>query len=139
MQGALAIAREEKRHCLSGQFRFTEWVGPEDAGGKVRNAQAHAKRQGLEVVNVQPKSGVPWAKLGHGTVPGDMLSWFEHFQGKGIPAAIVWNRVTGEYAVFRNGFDNNADEDEGGPELLRRTEIMVLRKCNGFSLRLMEY
>ena len=139
MQGALAIVQEEKRHCLSGQFRFTEWVGPEDADGKVRAALNHAELDGIEVVDVHSRNGVVWAKLKHSAVPVEMLSWFEHFERKGVPAAIVKNRVTGEYAVFRNGDDGNADKDEDGPELLRKTEIMVLRSCNGFSLRLTEY
>ena len=52
MQGALAIVQEEKRQCLSGQFRFTEWVGPEDADGKVRAALTHAELDGIEVVDV---------------------------------------------------------------------------------------
>ncbi len=138
MGGALAIAREEKRHCLSGQFRFTEWVGSEDADGKIRAALALAERDGFEVVDVHGRSGVVWAKLRHSAVPGEMLSWFDYFEGKGIPAAIVKNRVTGKYAVIRNGVDNNADKDEDGPELLRKPEIVVVRKCNGFSLRLTE-
>jgi hypothetical protein len=139
MGGALAIVQEDKRHCLSGQFRFTEWVGPEDADAKVRAALAATEGDGIEVVDIHSRNGVVWAKLKHSAVPKEMLTWFEHFEKKGIPAAIVKNRVTGEYAIFREGVDSNADEDEDGPELLRKAEIMVLRKCNGYSLRLTEY
>lgn len=139
MRGALAVVQEEKKHCLSGQFRFTEWVGAEDADGKIRAALEPMEKDGLEIVDVHSRNGVVWAKFRHSAVPMEMLTWFEHFERKGIPAAIVKNRVTGEYAIFREGDDSNADEDEDGPELMRKAEIMVLRRCNGYSLRLAEY
>ena len=139
MHGALAIDRVERRHCLSGQFRFTDWVGPDDADGKVREALSNAELNGIEVVDIHSRNGVVWAKLKHSAVPKEMLTWFEHFERKGISAAIVKNRATGEYAIFREGVDGNADEDDDGPELLKKAEIMVLRKCNGYSLRLAEW
>ena len=139
MQEALAIDGSRRRHCLAGQFRFTEWVNPEDADEKVREALALAERDGIEVVNIHSRNGVVWAKLKHSVVPREILAWFEHFEGKGIPAAIVKKRVTGEYAIFRDGVDFNEDDDDEEVELLKKTEIILLRKCNGFSLRLTEY
>ena len=139
MRQAVAINLEVGRHCLSGQFRFTEWVGSENANEKVRKALEPARRDGIEVVDIHSRNNLVWAKLKHSAVPSEMLSWFKHFESKGVPAAIVKNRATGEYAIFREGNDGNADADEQGPELLKKSEIMVLRKCNGYALRLTEW
>jgi hypothetical protein len=139
MQEALALDRTKRRHCLAGQFRFTEWVATEPAEEKVRAALAVTEQDGFEVVNVHSRNGVVWARLKQSVVPHVILLWFEHFEKKGIPTGIVKNRVTGEYAIIREGIDLNDDEDDGEPEVFSKPEIMLLRKCNGFSLRLEEY
>jgi hypothetical protein len=139
MQEALVLDRTKRRHCLSGQFRFTEWVASEPPEEKVRAALAVTEQEGFEVVNVHSRNGIVWARLKQSVVPHEILSWFDHFEKKGIPACIVKNRTTGEYAVFREGIDLNEDEEEGEPEVFSKPDIMLLRKCNGFSLRLEEY
>ena len=139
MQEALAVDRTKRRHCLAGQFRFTEWVATEPVEEKVRAALAVAEQDGLEVVNVHSRNGVVWARLKQSAVPPEILSWFDHFERKEIPAGIVKNRITGEYAIFRDGIDLNDDEEDGEPEGFSKPEIMLLRKCHGFSMNLEEY
>ena len=139
MQAAQAIDRAVRRHCLLGQFRFTEWAMQEVPEEQGRAALAAVEREGIEVKSIHSRNGIVWAKLRQGAVPWEILSWFAHFEKKGIPAGIVKNRVTGEYAVFRDGVDLNEDEEDGEPEVFSKPDIMLLRRCHGFSLRLVEY
>ena len=138
MQAAQAIDRAVRRHCLLGQFRFTEWAMQELPEEKVRAALTAVEREGIEVQSIHSRNGIVWAKLRQGAVPWEILSWFAHFERKGIPAAIVKRRNADEYAVLRYGVDHT-EENGQVPEFMNRTDIYVLRKCNGFKLRLEEY
>ncbi len=137
MQNAVAIDRTQKRHCLTGQYRFTEWTTPEAAHEAVKQALAALAPKGIEVIDFNARNGVVSAKVKYSLIPPEILSWFTHFESKGIPAAIAKRRGTDEYAVLRYGVDyTEGDEDE--PEILNKTDIYVLRKCHGFKLRIEE-
>jgi hypothetical protein len=75
---------------------------------------------------------------GGGGIPQEILRWYSHFEGKGIPAAIVRRRDRDMYAVIRQGFDHAADWEEE-PDLIEKTDVHVLRKCHGFTLSVQEY
>jgi hypothetical protein len=108
----MAMAREEKRRVLSGQYRFTEWVA-------TKNEAIPGTRQ-------------------VGGIPPEIVRWYTHFEGKGIPAAIVRRRDRDMYAVIRQGVDHAAAWEEE-PDLIDKTDIYVLRKCHGFALSVQEY
>jgi hypothetical protein len=138
MQVAMAIDRTQKRHCLAGQYRFTEWTTQEAAHEAVREALAALAPKGIEVIDFNARNGVVSAKVKYSLIPPEIISWFTHFERKGIPAAIVKMRNSDEYAVLRYGVDHSAEDDEE-PEILSKTDIYVLRKCHGFKLGTEEY
>jgi len=138
MQGAATIGMGQKRHHMVGQYRFTEWTTPEAAHEVIREALAALAPRGIEVIDLNARHGVVSAKVKYSLIPPEILSWFAHFERKGIPAAIVKRRNADEYAVLRYGVDHT-EENGQVPEFMNRTDIYVLRKCNGFKLRLEEY
>ena len=138
MQNAVAIDRTQKRRCLAGQYRFTEWTTPEAAHESVRQALVALAPKGIEVIDFHARNGVVSAKVKYSLVPTEILSWFEHFERKGIPAAIVKRRDADEYAILRYGVDHTEDVGEK-PEFMNKTDIFILRKCHGFKLKVEEY
>ncbi len=139
MRQAAAIDTSPKRHCMVGQYRFTEWATPLPAEEAVRQALATLAPQGFEIVDLHSrKNGVVSAQIRYSLIPSEILSWFEHFEKKGIPAVIVKKRNSDEYAVLREGVDHTVD-DEDVPEILSKTDIFVLKACHGFKLRFEEY
>jgi hypothetical protein len=136
MQQAIAIDREEKRWCLTGQYRFTEWMTSEPPGGKVRGTLYALAPEETEVLATHSRNGRASARVRCSQIPPEILSWFAHFENKGVKAAIVKRRDSEEYAVLRAGEDH-AGGDE--PEFLTKGDIFILRKCHGFTLNVEEY
>jgi hypothetical protein len=92
--------------------------------------------EGVEVLALHSRNGIISARLKSSEIPPEIMSWFAHFERKGIKAAIVKRRDTEEYAVLRAGEDH-AGGDE--PEFLTKGDIYILRKCHGFALNVQEY
>jgi hypothetical protein len=138
MQKAVAIDRTRRMNCLVGQYRFTEWMVPEAPDETVRRALAALAPEGFDVVEVSTSNGVVTAKVKSSLIPKEILSWFTHFERKGVPAAIVKKRAVNEYAVLREGVDH-VEDDEEVPEAMSRTDIFILKACHGFKLRTEEY
>ena len=136
MQQAIAIDREEKRWCLTGQYRFTDWVTPELPEEKVCGALYALAPQGADVLAIHSRNGVVSARVRYSQIPTEILTWFSHFEKKRIKAAIVKRRDSEEYAVLRAGEDH-AGGDE--PEFLTKSDIFILRRCHGFTLNVQEY
>lgn len=138
MRHSMAMAREEKRHVLSGQYRFTEWVAGIPPAGKARSAFGIPAPEGIWSPGIPARSEAAPGTPGGGGIPQEILRWYSHFEGRGIPAAIVRRRDGDVYAVIRQGIDHAADWEEE-PDLIEKTDVHVLRKCHGFTLSVQEY
>jgi hypothetical protein len=138
MQAALAIDQAQKRRCLFGQYRFTEWIMPEPMTERGMGGLTVVPPLGEQVAGIRARSGSVPAKLTRSRqIPEEILSWFEHFEKKGIKAAIIKKRNSAEYAVIRQGEDHTDSLEE--PEFLAKTDIVVVKKCNDFSISIREY
>ena len=138
MRYGTAAAREDKRHVLSGQYRFTEWVSPESPPEKSRSVCGASAPEGIRPPGIHARNGAVPGIAGCGGIPPEIERWYSHFEGKGIPAAIVKRRDGEVYAVIRQGVDHAAAWEEE-PDLIGKTDVYVLRKCHGFSLSVQEY
>lgn len=138
MRHSMAMAREEKRHVLSGQYRFTEWVAGTPPTGKAGSAYGRSAPEGIRSPGIHARGEAAPGTSGGGGIPQEILRWYSHFEGRGIPAAIVRRRDGNVYAVIRQGTDHAADWEEE-PDLIEKTDVHVLRKCHGFTLSVQEY
>ena len=66
-----------------------------------------------------------WTK--QGKIPAEVMSWYEHFKAKGIPAAIVKKNSADEYAVYREGV-----EAGGSGERIDKDLLEIVLSCHGF-------
>lgn len=134
----MAMAREEKRHVLSGQYRFTEWVAAMPPTVNAGSARGESAPKAIRSPGMDARSEAVPGTPGGGGIPQEIQRWYSHFEGKGIPAAIVRRRDGEVYAVIRQGVDHAADWEEE-PDLIEKTDVRILRKCHGFTLSVQEY
>lgn len=137
MQEALAIAQEETRRCLFGQYRFTEWTMPEPPQERDKGALATLSPKGIQVLDINARNGIVSARSKFSQIPREILSWFEHFEKKGIKAAIVKKCDSEKYAIIRDGEDHSAGIEE--PEFITKADVIILKRCHGFTINIQEY
>ncbi len=136
MREALAIGREEKRRCLFGQYRFTEWTMPEPRE-RGKGVLATVSPKGIQVVDGNARNGTVPASSKFHRIPREILSWFEHFEKKGIKAAIVKKCDSEKYAILRHGEEHSAGIEE--PEFITKSDVIILKRCHGFTMNIQEY
>lgn len=67
-----------------------------------------------------------WTK--QGKIPAEVMTWYEHFKKKCIPAAIVKRADKEEYAVFREG----VEAGDAKTEKIDPGGLEIVLSCHGF-------
>lgn len=137
MREALAIDREGKKRCLFGQYRFTEWTMPEPPRERGKGVLATVSSTGIQALDGNARNGTVPASPKFNRIPREILSWFEHFEKKGIKAAIVKKCDSEKYAILRHGEEHSTGIEE--PEFITKSDVIILKRCHGFTMNIQEY
>lgn len=72
--------------------------------------------------------------------PGVLGSWFEYFEGLGVPCALVKHSREGRpaYAIWKIGREALDEHNKGAEPNDEELDGEVLVECNGFSERVSE-